>query len=387
MNKTLGDIAYYADENIQVSKLKKSTYVTTDCLLPNKEGKVDSENLPPSSSTCSRFKKGDILVSNIRPYLKKIWLSDIEGGCSADVLVFRPKKGYISNFIYYALLRDDFFAHAMKGSKGTKMPRGDKNQLLEFSIPDFDYLQQEKLSEVLSTIDAKIAINKKINFELKNSIKLIHDYWFMQFDFPDKNGNPYMSSGGKMSFCKNLNRYIPEGWSSDYVENILAKELPTKRIPKNQYQNEGATPVIDQSKQLIAGYISDNPETIIKAAEVPRIIFGDHTRILKLINFDFARGADGTQSLLSKNINVPQHFFYHSLSRIDLSGFGYARHFKFLKQSQVIIPNHPVVFEFEKIAADHYKQIRNNIFATKRLEEIRNWILPLLMNEQIKIYT
>ena len=91
-------------------------------MLANKQGKCDSVNLPPNSEKCTKFKKGDILVANIRPYLKKIWFADIDGGCSTDVLVYKPKEGYLPKFLYYALFRDDFFVHSMKGSTGTKMP-------------------------------------------------------------------------------------------------------------------------------------------------------------------------------------------------------------------------------------------------------------------------
>ena len=108
MNNILGNAAYYSQETISTSKLNLSSYITTDSLLANKQGKCDSVNLPPNSEKCIRFKKGDILVANIRPYLKKIWLADIDGGCSADVLVFKSKEGYLPSFLYYALLRDDF---------------------------------------------------------------------------------------------------------------------------------------------------------------------------------------------------------------------------------------------------------------------------------------
>ena len=237
MNNILGNVAYYSEEILPTYELNLSSYITTDSLLTNKQGKCDSVNLPPNSETCTRFKKGDILVANIRPYLKKIWLADIDGGCSADVLVFKTNEGYLPHFIYYALLRDDFFVHAMNGSTGTKMPRGDKDHLLEFLIPDFDYAQQEKISQTLSVLDAKIALNKKINFELEAIAKLIYDYWFVQFDFPDENGNPYKSSGGKMVYNEDLKCGIPEGWRvkelREIEPNIVTGKTPSTTNPEN----------------------------------------------------------------------------------------------------------------------------------------------------------
>ena len=96
MNKILGNVAFYSKETVPISELNLSSYVTTDSLLQYKQGKVDSVTLPPNSETCTRFERGDILVANIRPYLKKIWLADINGGCSADVLVLKCKEGYLS---------------------------------------------------------------------------------------------------------------------------------------------------------------------------------------------------------------------------------------------------------------------------------------------------
>lgn len=247
--------------------------------------------------------------------------------------------------------------------------------------------EQKNVAKVLSTLDEKIELNNLINTELEAMAKLIYDYWFVQFDFPDNSpqgqGKPYKSSGGKMAYNEDLKREIPEGWCSDYVGNLLAKESRTKKLPKTAYLTEGEIPVIDQSTDFICGYTNDL-ETSIEAKE-PRIVFGDHTRILKLINFDFARGADGTQVLLSNNSNVPQHFFYHSLLKIDLSSYGYARHFKFLKETRTIVPDFDVVTKFEGTVKSFYDQIKHNIFETNELETLRDWLLPMLMNGQVTI--
>jgi type I restriction enzyme S subunit len=243
--------------------------------------------------------------------------------------------------------------------------------------------EQRAIAGVLSAIDKKIELNNKINAELEAMAKLIYDYWFVQFDFPDANGKPYKSSGGSMVYNEALKHEIPEGWGSEYIENLLAKESRTKKLPKTHYKDQGDYAIIDQSTDFICGY-TDDKDTVIEA-KVPRIVFGDHTRILKLVNFDFARGADGTQVLLSNNNNVPQHFFYHSLLKIDLSSYGYARHFKFLKQTRTIVPDANTANQFEEAATSFYSQVRHNIFETKRLEELRDWLLPMLMNGQVRV--
>ena len=163
-------------------------------------------------------------------------------------------------------------------------------------LPKFDY--QLKVVDILSNLDKKIELNNKINAELEAMGKLIYDYWFVQFDFPDANGKPYKSSGGSMVYNEALKHEIPEGWGSEYIENLLAKESRTKKLHKTHYKDQGDYAIIDQSTDFICGY-TDDKDTVIEA-KVPRIVFGDHTRILKLVNFDFARGADGYASTFIK---------------------------------------------------------------------------------------
>lgn len=242
---------------------------------------------------------------------------------------------------------------------------------------------QNKISSFLYALDTKIELNNRINAELESMAKTLYDYWFVQFDFPNAKGKPYKSSGGKMVWNEELKREIPKGWGSVFIEKLLSHEVSTKKIPASEILFKGKIPVIDQSTNYIAGFTNDE-DSVIKTIE-PRIIFGDHTRILKLINFDFARGADGTQVLLSNSNRMPQHLFYHTLLKIDLSNYGYARHFKFLKGTKIILPNETLANKFDKIVLSNYLMIRENIFQNQILSELRDWLLPMLMNGQIKV--
>lgn len=374
--------AIYSEDRINGSKVTGDCFITVDNLAQNKGGLTNTPVLPKGNLIA--FSKGDILVGNIRPYLKKIWYADRNGGCSPDVLVFRALSDIDSKFLYYSLFRDDFFIHMMKGSKGTKMPRGDKNQTLRFYIPKFELTTQQKIASVLSALDSKIELNNRINAELEGMAKTLYDYWFVQFDFPDANGKPYKTSGGKMVWNGELKREIPEGWEVKKVDQILAKEDAKIKIPSSEINFETNIPVIDQSTNFISGY-TNNEASKIDGKAIPRIVFGDHTRILKLINFDFARGADGTQVLLSNNDKVPQHYFYFSLLKIDLANYGYARHFKFLKDKLIVVPDLNSVTQFELKAATFYITIRENIFQNQKLTELRDWLLPMLMNGQVVV--
>ena len=130
----LGEIAYFVEDKISSDDVSLSEYITTDCLLQNKKGRTIAQNLPPKPCSLTKFKKGDVLIGNIRPYLKKMWYADIDGGCSLDVLALRAKNEDESSYLYSLLLQDDFYDFVMKATKGSKMPRGDKKHILTFCV-------------------------------------------------------------------------------------------------------------------------------------------------------------------------------------------------------------------------------------------------------------
>jgi type I restriction enzyme S subunit len=217
----LSDIAEYVTERVNSKSITLNQYVTTDSLLQNKRGRQTAQNLPPMTCALTRYCKGDILISNIRPYLKKIWLADSDGGCSTDVLAFRAKNGHSPNYLYALLMQDAFFQYMMQGSKGSKMPRGDKNQIMHYSVPTFSSLEEANIGTIIVDIERKIQINRQINDNLEAMAKQLYDYWFVQFDFPNEEGKPYKSSGGKMIWKEKLKREIPESWEVDALNKWL----------------------------------------------------------------------------------------------------------------------------------------------------------------------
>lgn len=164
----LKDIARYVTDKVSSDAIGLENYVTTDSILQNKAGRVEASNLPPTSCTLTRFQKGDILIANIRPYLRKIWLADIDGGCNADVLVFRAINGYSSAFVYAVLMQDSFYIYAMKGAKGSKMPRGDKEQIMRFEVPS-NLQDTDEIGYFIVAIKAKIDLLNQINRNLPMS--------------------------------------------------------------------------------------------------------------------------------------------------------------------------------------------------------------------------
>ncbi len=227
---TLGDVCEY--ESQKTSDLDINTYISTENMLPNKGGVVLASNLP-NKGTFTKYSNGQTLVSNIRPYFKKIWRADKNGACSNDVLCFKLKDKIIDSFFYYFLNQDTFFEFVMNGAKGTKMPRGDRKHILQFEInlPPLD--EQKRIADVLSALDDKIEINNKINENLEAQAQAIFKQWFVDFEFPDKEGKPYKSNGGK--FIDSELGKIPEGWKvgtlGDVIENTNTGLDAIRRAP------------------------------------------------------------------------------------------------------------------------------------------------------------
>ena len=148
MKDKLSELAFYSTEKIEIDKVDESNYISTENILPNKSGICLADKLPQIKKV-NAYKNGDILISNIRPYFKKIWFANRDGGHSADVLNFRSKEGVSNRFLYALLFQDSFFNQMVLSSKGTKMPRGDKNAIMnqDSTIEDIPFLfvvNQEK---------------------------------------------------------------------------------------------------------------------------------------------------------------------------------------------------------------------------------------------------
>ena len=397
----LSNVSCYVTEKISVDSIDISEYITTDNLLQNKKGRVIAEKLPTQKVT--RFKKNDILIANIRPYLKKIWQADIDGGASSDVLVVRPNDVIDNNFLYYALTQDSFFEYVMKGSKGTKMPRGDKSQIMDFVIPDLEIDEQIKIGKLLKSIDQKIQINNQINQELEAMAKTLYDYWFVQFDFPDQNGKPYKSSGGKMVYNPELKREIPEGWGvasiRDFESNIITGKTPSRTnsdnfggeipfitigdirgntyiyrtsetltdlgasVQKNKYLPEESLCV---SCIATVGEIGFTTEPSHTNQQINSIVFEDETNRYYLY---FAL----KNYFENANASAKTGNTFANMNKEDFSGI------------KIIFPNKEIKNNFHKITEPYFSQIKCLQGQNQQLTQLRDWLLPMLMNGQVKV--
>ncbi len=174
----LGDICRYISSKISVDQVQLVDYVSTENLLQNKGGLSIASKLP--SGKVTTFQAGDVLVSNIRPYFKKIWLADRSGGASNDVLVFRKINDEIyEKYLYYILADDRFFAFSTASASGSKMPRGDKTQIMNYPVNLPSLSQQKKIANILGSLDEKIELNRRMNETLEQLGQALFRHYFV----------------------------------------------------------------------------------------------------------------------------------------------------------------------------------------------------------------
>ena len=162
----LKEISKFSKERLNSIELSCSNYVTTENMLQDYKGIVSATNLPTNTNVV-KFSKGDVLLSNIRPYLKKVWYADRNGGCSADVFVFKALPICDSNFLHHVIANDRFIKFVMGGAKGVKMPRGDKEQMITYKVGLPCIEEQKKIANLLSLLDERISTQNKIIEDLK----------------------------------------------------------------------------------------------------------------------------------------------------------------------------------------------------------------------------
>ncbi|MCM1087182.1 MAG: restriction endonuclease subunit S [Muribaculaceae bacterium] len=388
------DELYQMDSGISTSKFQaghgapfvsfKDIY--NNPILPD----ILTEKMDTSEEEQKRYsvKKGDIFLTRTSEVINELAMSSVavkDYPCatfSGFAKRLRPLQDDITYDKFMAFyLRSAYFRKVID-AKAVMTLRASFNKeifsYINLLLPDYD--TQVKIGDLFYQIECKIRNNNKISSELESMAKTIYDYWFLQFDFPDENGKPYKSSGGKMVWNEELKRDIPEGWTIKKIQDILASIPITKKYKSDEYGKGNKYPIIDQSLKYICGY-TDNENDLLNLESC--IVFGDHTKHVKYVNFAFARGADGTQIINSAVNNVPNYILYRQILSMDLVSQGYSRYFKFLKDKYVIVPHEKVSDNFMKSINDSLDKMKHIISENKELEDLRDFLLPLLMNGQV----
>ena len=347
-------------------------YISTENMLPNKGGISESTIIPPGTTT--EYKIGDILISNIRPYFQKIWCADRCGGCSADVLCIRAKENTDSKYLYYLLSQQAFFDYVMSGAKGCKMPRGDKKQIMQWpvNIPAIDV--QKKVVAILSSLDNKIRLNRRINDNLEEQAKALFNHYFIQN-------------------TENLGEW-QDGVLTDiaqYLNGLAMQKYPA--MP-----NEAGLPVL-KIKELGQGQCdtnSDRCSSLIK----PEYIISDGTIIFSwsgtLLVDIWCGGKCGLNQHLFKvsSAKYPQWFvFYwtkHHLNKFIRIAKDKAVTMGHIKRcdfeiSKVKIPSKQALVNLDKLFSPIFNRMVTCRIENRKLSSLRDTLLPKLMSGEISV--
>lgn len=257
----------------------------------------------------------------------------------------------------------------------------DSYYTLDIKLPDIE--AQKNIGDKVFKIISKISINNSICSDFEAMAKQLYDYWFVQFDFPDENGKPYKSSGGKMVWNEVLKREIPEGWKVSKFDDIVAPSPKLKAIKAPDYKPIGKFPIVDQADTLITGYTDD--DSYLFDNEEDCVVFGDVTTYFKFINFPFAKGTDGTKIIRSINNRIPALLFYYLIKDCSLPNVGFSRHYMFLREIKVLIPSPSICSLFEKRTKAMMNKRKEIILENQTLTSLRDFLLPMLMNGQVKV--
>ena len=225
----LEDVAEFQKKRISSDLLNNSNYISTENILQNFGGVQNSISIPANTNVIE-YQKGDVLLSNIRPYLKKVWLSDRHGGCSADVFVLRGNQCE-RRFLYYVITSDRFINFVMSGAKGVKMPRGDKSQMEKFAFFIPTNVEQKKIARFLSMLDERIRLQNKIIEKLETLIKGIVDSIFTANKFPKVPFKEIYVRAGEGGTPATSN---PEYYDNGTIPFIKIDDLQNKYIKTNK---------------------------------------------------------------------------------------------------------------------------------------------------------
>ena len=389
----LSSIADYVTDKISSNDIALREYVTTDCILQNKKGREIATNLPPQSCCLTRYQHGDVLIANIRPYLKKVWFADIDGGASSDVLVFRAKEGHSPSFLYAVLLQDSFFDYVMQGAKGSKMPRGDKEQILRYEMPTLS-CSEESIGTFFLNLDQKIRLNEQINQNLEAMAKQLYDYWFVQFDFPNEEGKPYKSSGGNMVWNEKLKRNIPIGWNNGTLIDIA--NITMGQSPDGTSYNEIGEGVLFYQGSTDFGMrfpsvrqYTTAPSRFAKKGDILMSVRAP-VGAVNIANNDCCIGR-GLSALNSK-IGSTTHLYYIlndlriAFDQRNAAGTTFGSITKEdLYNLPIVIPAKEVISAFDKICSPMFDRQMLLGEEIDTLIKQRDELLPLLLNGQVLV--
>lgn len=354
------------------------------------------------------FESDDVLFGKLRPYFRKVYNPKFKGICSTDIWVLKTKKGFSKAFLFYFVANPVFIKKLTNATTGTRMPRADWSfaSNTKWLIPSFE--EQQQISNILSSLDNKIDLLRRQNETLEAIAQTLFKRWFVEFEFPNKEGQPYKSSGGKM-VSSELGE-IPAGWRvielSELVETITKGTTPTtlgkKFVDKgiNFIKAESITSNHTFDKNKFA-HIDEQTDQLLNRSKIQQ---GD---FLYTIAGTIGRFAVVTERVLpantnqaiaiirlKKNLNISpyqllcylkSHFYQTYLRSRIVQAVQANLSLGELKNTPIILAENSVQSKFSKIAKSLFNKIEKNEELIGLLVQTRDILLPKLMSGQIRV--
>lgn len=343
-----------------------------------------------------------LILGRVGAYCGSVHISHGDCWVSDNAIAGLPKKNSLNLYNYYLLLSLNLNARQV-GSSQPLLTQGILNDLT-VKI-EFDINKQKKITDVLLAIDKKIELNNRINAELEAMAKTLYDYWFVQFDFPDANGKPYKSSGGKMVYNPTLKRAIPEGWEVKKLADVTSL---IRRGISPKYTDEGGISVLNQKcvrDQRISFddsrrhqiELDDEDGRLLK----PFDVLVNSTGVGTLGRVAYVKRLPEKKTTVDSHVSIvrakpellsPQYLAWKlmrhqpviesaangSTGQVELSK-------SFLEDIDVIIPSDSIVKSFEEFVTPLVPELAARETESEQLVQLRDWLLPMLMNGQVTV--
>ena len=392
MKFNLSSLCEYRKGKVSVDGLNKDTYISTENMLPNKGGIVQATSLPTTPQT-QEYKKGDVLVSNIRPYFKKIWQAKYDGGCSNDVLVFKANTNTDKTFLYYVLADDAFFNYSMATSKGTKMPRGDKTSIMQYEVPNYEISTQKKIANILRSIDEKIELNNEINNNLEQQAQAIFKEWFIDNPENENWSNGTFSELIQSTLSGDWGKEAPAGNNTEKVYCVRGADIPAvKAGNKGKMPTRYILPKNYASKKLTAGDIvveisgGSPTQSTGRCTAISESLLNRYDSGMVCTNFCRAiKPILGYsmfiyyywQYLYDKGVFFSYENGTTGIKNLDITGF--------LGTEPIVIPPKEKVLAFDDYCQTVFDQIFANGKESEQLAQLRDTLLPKLMSGELDV--
>jgi len=369
---------YVGLEHIEQGTLKLCGIGSSSCVKSNK----------------LQFRSGQILFGKLRPYFRKVIRPDFDGVCSTDILVIDSKKGYDNGYLFYFFANNEMIEEATRSSEGTRMPRASWKYLSQLKKPFPSLPEQRAIAEILSSLDDKIKLNRRMNATLEQIAQAIFKQWFIDFEFPDENGQLYKSSGGEM--VESELGEIPRGWEVKSIDEI-ADFLNGLALQKYPPEGDDYLPVI-KIRELKQGITDSTDKASPNIDEKYIIDDGDvlfsWSGSLECCLWSHGKGALNQHLFKVTSEHYPKWFYYfwimqhlpayRRIAKDKTTTMGHIKR-RHLSESLVLVPPMETIDKMDVMMNPLFEKTLLNNLNSLLLSLIRDLLLPKLMSGRIRL--